>query len=306
MNPVLAPTVSWVERGSKIQDDDELRPSIFQDQDEDHPSIDSDRDLSAVASQVSQVQAQREAESNEENLADGQRLDLSPTLQQPPGRHGKERRKRRLIDAQPVAVRVRFGSQEPDEVIRTVRSGPADSQGQIDDDEEQIEGSSQDMGFQSNTAGFRVESRRSSLAPGRRNMADLPKTQRQAQKRVRIHSKEPVNASNASVEGETDFEDDIRRATNRHSVASNPPSSQAENYKKVKSSAKLRTAVLPKKVQSRKPWSDQETQRLIEMIEEYGTSWALLKMKDKESILGSRDQTALKDKARNMKVDYLK
>ena len=60
--------------------------------------------------------------------------------------------------------------------------------------------------------------------------------------------------------------------------------------------------------QVRKGWTDEETQRLLELIIEFGTSWALLKSEDfaAGNILESRDQVALKDKARNMKMDYLK
>ena len=63
-----------------------------------------------------------------------------------------------------------------------------------------------------------------------------------------------------------------------------------------------------KPVQSRRPWSAEEIERLIELIEENGISWAKIKAIDNQhgGVMTRRDQVALKDKARNMKVDYLK
>ena len=47
----------------------------------------------------------------------------------------------------------------------------------------------------------------------------------------------------------------------------------------------------------------------LDLITQYGTSWARLKKEDgrdgKTEFLGDRDQVALKDKARNMKLDFL-
>lgn len=78
-------------------------------------------------------------------------------------------------------------------------------------------------------------------------------------------------------------------------------------YNLANSAAKQMTALQPKAPQTRRPWSEQETERLLELIEEFGTSWKQLKSQDeKDGVLDYRDQTALKDKARNMKFDFLK
>ena len=48
----------------------------------------------------------------------------------------------------------------------------------------------------------------------------------------------------------------------------------------------------------------------MELIENYGVSWAYLLMMDGEhpkgAVLQQRDQVSLKDKARNMKINFLK
>ena len=67
------------------------------------------------------------------------------------------------------------------------------------------------------------------------------------------------------------------------------------------------SAMQPKRVQTRTPWSQEECDRLLELIATLGTSWSSIKNEDIGlDILHQRDQVALKDKARNMKVTYLK
>lgn len=62
--------------------------------------------------------------------------------------------------------------------------------------------------------------------------------------------------------------------------------------------------------QQRSRWTEVEVERLVELIEDYGVSWAYLLMMDGEhpqgAVLQQRDQVSLKDKARNMKINFLK
>lgn len=62
--------------------------------------------------------------------------------------------------------------------------------------------------------------------------------------------------------------------------------------------------------QSRKGWTQLETDRLHNLIAAFGCGWARLKMEDAQHpngpLLEDRDQVALKDKAQNMKSDYIK
>lgn len=91
--------------------------------------------------------------------------------------------------------------------------------------------------------------------------------------------------------------------------ADQPPPArvQSEAYKATNEVAKMNTAArTKKKVQTRKAWTDLETETLINLIQDHGTSWKLLKDQDVNKILLDRDQTSLKDKARNIKLDYLK
>lgn len=89
-----------------------------------------------------------------------------------------------------------------------------------------------------------------------------------------------------------------------------PTPSPLDVYREANSVAKLRKTYPLKmpQAQTRRPWSDEETDQLQELIKEYGISWSLLMQEDSKSgnILQDRGQVGLKDKARNMKVDYLK
>lgn len=83
---------------------------------------------------------------------------------------------------------------------------------------------------------------------------------------------------------------------------------KASQYKLVNHAAKESLVRnLPKQPQVRRPWSNEEVQALMEYMDEYGCSWAAIKAADSQrQILERRSQVDLKDKARNMKYDYLR
>jgi hypothetical protein len=91
-------------------------------------------------------------------------------------------------------------------------------------------------------------------------------------------------------------------------TASLPPQPAATklSYEEVRSTARIAQQKKgPKKPQSRVFWDNDETNALIELIEEHGTSWSFLLQEGGHRFDEKRDQTALKDKARNIKVEYL-
>ena len=148
---------------------------------------------------------------------------------------------------------------------------------------------SQDAGFQQ--PHHRPSSDRHALRPiNKRNAPELPPTTgRSPPKRTRFQETLP---------GDHDDE----------GQAPQQPPRASQVYNIANEAAKQMTALQPKAPQSRKPWSEEETETLLELIDTFGISWKLLKIEDERrlSILENRDQVALKDKARNMKFDYLK
>ena len=63
-------------------------------------------------------------------------------------------------------------------------------------------------------------------------------------------------------------------------------------------------------VQNRRAYTADEVDRLMELIAMYGTQWARILVEDRtayeEPKLQERSQGNLKDKARNIKLDWLK
>ena len=55
----------------------------------------------------------------------------------------------------------------------------------------------------------------------------------------------------------------------------------------------------------RHPWSDHDCQVLLELINTRQAGWSIMETSDKDRFEHPRNQQAYRDKARNMKVDYL-
>ena len=182
---------------------------------------------------------------------------------------------RRLIDRQENATRVDWDSQDTGS---NQNASPAD----LDEADE----------FQQQQAPANATSRRSLKTSNKRTATEPPRSQGPSPKKVRIQAANGARAQSIAQE---------RQSTG-------PPPSQVEEYLAANAAAKERKAWQVKPPQVRKGWTEEETERLLELIEEHGTSWALLKSEDfaAGNVLDSRDQVALKDKARNMKLDFLK
>ena len=195
-------------------------------------------------------------------------VETQTNLQAPSGQ-------RRLIDRQENAIRVAWDSQD-------TGSNQNASQADLDEADE----------FQQQQPPVNATSRRSLKSSNKRTAPEPPRSQGPSPKKGRIQAANGTRAQSI--------------AQDRHS--SRPPGSQVEEYLAANAAAKERKAWQVKPPQVRKGWTEEETERLLELIEEHGTSWALLKSEDfaAGNILDSRDQVALKDKARNMKLDYLK
>lgn len=89
-----------------------------------------------------------------------------------------------------------------------------------------------------------------------------------------------------------------------NSHAETHPPSYSQVFKEAKRVAKARTQP---KVQVRRAWEDRSVARLIALIEDddYGIAWSKIAGSN-DPLLEGRDQMAIRDKARNIKVDFLK
>jgi hypothetical protein len=87
----------------------------------------------------------------------------------------------------------------------------------------------------------------------------------------------------------------------------------AANMRAKENVQERRQASLNQQVQVRRAWSDSEVRRLMELIEINGSKYSKILQDDKDAsiypdgpVLQARSQVQLKDKARNMKLDFLK
>ena len=195
-------------------------------------------------------------------------VETQTNLQPPSGQ-------KRLIDRQENATRVAWDSQD-------TGSNQNASQADLDEADD----------FQQQQSPANAASRRSLKSSNKRTATEPPRSQGPSPKKVRIQAANGTRAQSIAQD---------RQSTR-------PPASQIEEYVTANAAAKERKAWQVKPPQVRKGWTHEETERLLELIEEHGTSWALLKSEDfaAGNILASRDQVALKDKARNVKLDFLK
>lgn len=199
---------------------------------------------------------------------------------------------RSFIDPQTNAQRVQW-SQETQPVTNAPRASqirrgkrpvPAD-----DEDPGEV---SEDQGFEQDQRTVDVQRKRKEAPTASRRSAIVP-----SPKRARFQERPRVDQQRLRSE-----EEDSLDAT---AARSQVPSS---NYREVNQISKNLSRLHPPKPQSRTKWSPLEEDQLISLIKLVGCSWSRIKRLDEErgNILALRDQVALKDKARNMKHDFLK
>ena len=201
--------------------------------------------------------------------------------------------RRRLIDPQPGASRLTFDTQEsPQPGPSTERvfrnTGHADL-------EYIPEPSSQDGGFQTDTRpDFQV--------------APIPNMRRSGDEAIPSRPAKRPRKSRATPR--TRPTPPAARATPQEQQSLDTPgSTQADNYRQAAAQSRLVASQHQKPRKAKEPWTDDEINALIEYIAEYGFLCGKIKEADEETgrrRLTRRDNVALKDKARNMKMDYLR
>ncbi|KAL8966978.1 MAG: hypothetical protein Q9183_003127 [Haloplaca sp. 2 TL-2023] len=213
--------------------------------------------------------------------------------------HGRANpiRKRAFIDPQPNAVRVGWDDTQEetsgDSRQPTVEAAPSGSRGEDDDP-------SQDVGFQTGSH---------KIAHGNRHpFASSQPKPRTSQARPTGTAPIIQNGDEVLATQDDEPEDD----DDWHDRQSLPPPSQLEHYEAAKQGSKLSFAQRSKDRKLPVPWSPDQTERLLKLIEKCQgsrVSWAQIMTWDKKKKnpkLQDRDQVAIKDKAMNMKMDFLR
>ncbi|KAI9703313.1 MAG: hypothetical protein M1836_007879 [Candelina mexicana] len=226
------------------------------------------------------------------------------TPQHTPQRQGRQG-KRFFIEAQPTAQRLEFGTGLEDtqasQKARTAAKGKRRAQEVL-----QVNESEEDDGFEQMDDRTDVQNRRAAkpTSPRRSPVANA----QSSPKRQRV-----VTAPDNDEEFDSAHDSEDERATQQaasrrpnHNTAQAPNEQAQTDYQKVNLAAKrIVSSTLPPKVQSRRAWEPEAEQKFIEIIEEHGTSWTFIENLG-EPLLAGRNQTNLKDKARNMHFDFLK
>ena len=233
---------------------------------------------------ILELEAETLAEQDKENLP--QPSDTSPKRPNPSS----------VFDRQANAKRISFSSQPSTQQRPLTSSRPRRRTTEVDHDPDyQVSSPSEDNDFQRDQ---RVRFAQSSFPKtSSKRPAPIPES-RSSIKRTRLSREQHTSSA---------LDEDYRDSPVR-TLEETPNPSQSDLYRAVNEQSRRTTALLPKKVQSRRVWSNEEMQALINLIQECGYSCALIKYEDGQrgKILTERSQTNIKDKARNMKFDYLK
>ena len=263
--PRKLPSEHGAPQADPLQSDDYLPQNS--DGEIDTQQMVSEIDLDKIGSQVHNTLLRRQAEGNKENIETS--FDQVGHTSSPP-------KKRSIFDAQPNAQRISFEDGEGDDAISDVSSDEG-FQTQV-------------LGRSSNANGSRHVS---SKSPLKRHVREPVRSQGPSPKKART---QPPNSSRRSIHPPTRQNDEPS------------PSPMLDELRNANSKAKEVRAVRQKAPQVRKAWEADEIETFVALIEEHGTSWSKVKNIDEyhgENVLYRRDQVALKDKARNIKVDLL-
>lgn len=262
-------------------------PELITDVDDWRPT-NVDEEMEAVEAGPSTVPVRpnrlEQVEIQDELIKENRRSQAASTLGRP-----------RFIDAQNNAERVEWSeATQPrsSALHQTSQTRRGKRPAQAIEEEEEVE-ATQDVGFEQDQRVIDESRRKQAPIAARRRPIGSPPA-----KKVRIAQSEDADYNPSP---QLDSEEEERLAT----ATSIPPSSTI-SYGAVKSMAKDFTRLKAPKVQTRTRWTQEEENYLLDAIVEHGCSWARIKDQDSGGVLGARDQVGLKDKARNMKFDFLK
>jgi hypothetical protein len=257
--------------------------------------------------------AELQAQASQDNLARARKYQARVRQDKENLKHShpaKPVKPRAFIDPQEEAERVEFdeasqGNQQS-EYATTHRAGaksrgkrpaPAEEE-EEEEEEEDDEGVSEDEGFQEDTRDVLSRSQQRRQGPAASRKTNRTEHQPSPPKRARTAPRASEPSSSRAPQGPSD---------NYESVEDDDPSSTSHTLVKAMARRNVAMAKFSSGPRRRKAWTTEEEAHLQALIAEFGTSWAELKKMDDagERLLVDRDQVALKDKARNMKLNFL-
>lgn len=210
----------------------------------------------------------------------------------------KEKPAKRFIDAQANAQKVQWESQSSQE------AGPSKRKHTLVETDD--ESDSQDEGFQADRRNPNPNRRME--VPAGRHLSPAP-VRRPSPKRARVQEDEPAAQAvrRRQQQAEAELQASARREDSEgldEDADEDPPRPSASQV----GAAARREAVIARQrtveTQTRIPWSEADAEHLVDLIEDMGCSWSAIHQAGGFQV--ERGQVALKDKARNLKVQYLR
>ncbi|KAK5143944.1 hypothetical protein LTR04_001722 [Oleoguttula sp. CCFEE 6159] len=271
-------------------EDDDWRPPVEDETVEQEPAIRtaprSTADRLAQARQIERNQNKENLHRNQNSsAADAGAAFIDPYRKRPA-----------FVDPQPGAARIGFDDSQSSQAQTQRRQGRSPKRARVEAEEVDV---SEDEGFQVDDRSVDAEQRRQAASAGRQSrivpdVASSPKRKRVAK---------GVAAERQHVP---------RRETSVSDLEEEVPSTAASRYRTINKVAKALTGTrdldLPYVPQHRRAWTDEEVNALLDLIAEYGPRYSMIKKidMDGDNVLVDRDQTALRNKAENMKFDFIK
>jgi hypothetical protein len=212
-------------------------------------------------------------------------------------------KQKRFIDPQPNARALEWdenfldGEPGPSEQPEpSGRKRPHESE----DDEESDQ--SDDQGFQADRRPPDPRKREAASSKRARIESEGEDEEAEVRRQNRVRAEAALQASARDQEADDDAADDEVDDDNDDE---NDDESQAPPATQAKAIARIKTAIAkPERIQVRKPWSPRDEAHLEELIAEHGCKWSIIEKNG--HFEREVNQGALKDKARNLKVAYLK
>ncbi|KAK4991194.1 hypothetical protein LTR50_001952 [Elasticomyces elasticus] len=211
---------------------------------------------------------------------------------------------RSFIDRQTDAKRLEFDESQATQQPVSITSTSSTAKRPLPDEQPDDEEISQDEGYQHDNRQAPAAQRkeRTSAAPSLRPVEPSPA---------------PVPTSSPAKRQRRNLDQDWAPSTaSQFAEPSAPNGTASYEYAQLNALAKKLSATqkqqrqrhAPDRNQNRQPWSNEETQKLIDLVEEHGVSWKHLKEQDEkgDDVLHRRTPEDLRFKCRNIKSDFLK
>lgn len=227
-------------------------------------------------------------------------------------------RKLRFVDRQPNAERVTWSQDGDEDEIEPQTTYRKRRRQSIEDEVEE-----DDEAFEFDPRPIDQSRREQAISPVGQFRSQLQNTESSA-KRARLEHREGTDRQRKEMEREEQeqnreikipatqertsqtlsHDETLQASAETHDDAPTSSFAFIDELSETARAAMMKYRV-PKGPRQRQMWSGEETETLMNLIEEIGCHWSQILKAGRGRFADSRDQVSLKDKARNLKVEFL-